>query len=191
MQSGVKHLIETFNSMRSGRVTDKLLDHIEIEHHGGKVLLKHVAQMSVLDSTALRIDLFDSCLAPKVKQAILERMQLQVSEMGTSLKLVVPAMTNDLRDQLVKQAHKYAEAERVVLRNIRTNALTELKAYKKEFNISEDTEKRWHNEIDKIHKQYDESIHMLLQYKEHQIQDKTFKSESEAKKMIDNFKKDQ
>lgn len=169
MKNAIAHLVKKFDSLRSSRVSQSFLDNIEIDQHGSKMLLKHIALVGILDHSSLEIDLFDPSMTSSVKQAIREKLQLEAVEMGKKLKLTVPPMTEERRKSLCKQAAEYAEDERIVLRNLRRHSMDIVKNMKKIDNISEDEEKRHHKDIDKVYDHYHKEIDELLKIKEKAI----------------------
>lgn len=169
MKNSIVHLISKLDGLRSSRVSPNFLDNVEVDQHGAKVLLKHLALVSVLDHSSLKIDLFDQSLSGQVKLAIREKLQLDALDMGSGLKVSVPPMTPERRKALVKQAAEYVEEGKVVVRNLRRNGYDNVKSMKKTDNISEDDEKRYQKDIDKLHDHFVKEIDELFKVKEKAI----------------------
>ena len=151
MDKTIESLKSDFGGLRAGRAHASLLDGIMVEAYGSLSPISQVGTVSVPDARTLSVSVWDKGLAKSVEKALRESdLGLNPVSDGTLIRIPIPPLSEERRRELVKIAGKYAEQNKVALRNIRRDAIDEVKKLKKDSLISEDEEKRAENEIQKI-----------------------------------------
>lgn len=170
MDKTIETLKTDFGSLRAGRAHVSLLDGIMVEAYGSMTPLSQVGTVSVPDARTLSISVWDKSLAKSVEKAIMESdLGLNPSSDGQLIRIPIPPLSEERRKELSKVAGKYAEGAKVAVRNIRRDALDEVKKLKKDNLISEDEEKRFENEIQKLTDDATKKVDELLAQKEKDI----------------------
>ncbi len=170
MDKTIETLKSDFGSLRAGRAHVSLLDGIMVEAYGSMTPLVQVGTVSVPDARTLSVSVWDRGLAKAVEKAIMESdLGLNPSSDGQLIRIPVPPLSEERRKELSKIAGKYAEGAKVAVRNIRRDALDGVKKLKKDNQISEDEEKRFENEIQKLTDDATKKIDELLAQKEKDI----------------------
>ena len=151
MDKTLETLKADFGGLRAGRAHASLLDNIMIEAYGNMTPIAQVGTISVPDARTLSISVWAKGLAKSVEKALRESdLGLNPVSDGQLIRIPIPPLSEERRKELVKIAGKYAEQNKVAIRNIRRDALDEIKKLKKDNLISEDDEKRYNNEIQKL-----------------------------------------
>lgn len=151
MDKTIESLKSDFGGLRAGRAHASLLDGVMVEAYGSLSPISQVGTVSVPDARTLSVSVWDKSLAKSVEKALRESdLGLNPVSDGTLIRIPIPPLSEERRKELVKIAGKYAEQNKVALRNIRRDALDEVKKLKKDNLISEDEEKRAETEIQKI-----------------------------------------
>lgn len=156
MEKTLESLKNDFGGLRAGRAHASLLDGIMVEAYGSMTPLAQVGTISVPDARTLSISVWDKSLAKSVDKALRESdLGLNPASDGQLIRIPIPPLSEERRKELVKIASKYAEQNKVAIRNIRRDGLDGIKKLKRDNLISEDEEKRFEAEIQKL---TDESI---------------------------------
>ncbi|MBS4773989.1 MAG: ribosome recycling factor [Proteobacteria bacterium] len=151
MDKTIESLRADFGSLRAGRAHISLLDGIMVEAYGSMTPLAQVGTISVPDARTLSVSVWDRGLAKAVEKAIVESdLGLNPASDGQLIRIPIPPLSEERRKELIKVAGKYCEANKVAIRNIRRDALDDVKKLKKDNACSEDDEKRYENEIQKM-----------------------------------------
>ncbi len=151
MNKTLDSLKADFGGLRAGRAHVSLLDGIMVEAYGSMTPLAQVGTVSVPDARTLSVSVWDRGLAKAVEKAIMESdLGLNPASDGQLIRIPIPPLSEERRKELLKVAGKYAENNKVAIRNIRRDALDEIKKLKKDNAISEDEEKRFENEVQKL-----------------------------------------
>ena len=151
MDKTIESLKSDFGGLRAGRAHASLLDGIMVEAYGSLTPISQVGTVSVPDARTLSVSVWDKSVAKSVEKALRESdLGLNPVSDGNLIRIPIPPLSEERRKELVKVAGKYAEQNKVALRNIRRDALDEVKKLKKDNLISEDEEKRAENEIQKL-----------------------------------------
>ncbi|MDM8568702.1 ribosome recycling factor, partial [Thiotrichales bacterium HSG1] len=151
MQKSVAALKVEYVKIRTGRAHTSLLEHIMIPYYGSDVPINQVANINVLDSRTLGVVPFEKTMTSTVEKSIRDSdLGLNPTNVGTTLRVPLPPMTEERRRDLVKVVRHEAENTRVALRNIRREANHDLKALMKDGDISEDDERRAVGNIQKL-----------------------------------------
>jgi ribosome recycling factor len=151
MSKSVEALGHNFNKIRTGRAHPSLLDGITVNYYGSDTPLSQAANVSVLDARTLSISAWDRSLVPEIEKAIMKSdLGLNPSTTGELIRLPMPPLTEETRKGFIKTARGEAEQARVSIRNIRRDAIGELKNLTKEKEIGEDDERRGTDDVQKI-----------------------------------------
>lgn len=170
MEKTLDTLKNDFGGLRAGRAHASLLDNIMVEAYGNPVPISQVGTISVPDARTLSVSVWDKGVAKSVEKALRESdLGLNPVSDGQLIRIPIPPLSEERRKELVKIAGKYAEQNKVAIRNIRRDALDDVKKLKKDNAISEDDEKRYSNEIQKLTDDSIKKIDDLLAQKEKDI----------------------
>lgn len=170
MDKSVETLKTEFSGLRAGRAHASLLDGIMIEAYGSMTPLSQVATISVPDARTLSVSVWDRGLAKAVEKAIMETdLGLNPASDGQLIRIPIPPLSEERRKELVKVAGKYLEQAKVAVRNIRRDGMDSVKKLKKDNAISEDDEKRFENEIQKLTDEAVKKVDELFDLKEKDI----------------------
>ncbi len=170
MEKSLESLRADFGGLRAGRAHASLLDGIMVEAYGSMTPLSQVGTISVPDARTLSVSVWDRGLAKSVEKALRESdLGLNPASDGQLIRIPIPPLSEERRKELVKIAGKYAEQSKVAVRNIRRDALDEVKKLKKDNSISEDEEKRFENEVQKMTDESIKKIDEALSNKEKDI----------------------
>ena len=151
MEKVVADMEHAASIIRTGRATINLLEPVRVDYYGTPTPLNQVATLHVPEPTMITIQPWDSSLIRPIEKAILESdLGLNPSNDGKLIRLPVPALPEERRKQLVKHLHGTTEEHRVSARNIRRDANDALKKMSGEKLISEDEEKRAHDDVQKL-----------------------------------------
>ncbi len=166
MQKCVDSFHEELIKFRTGRAHPNLLDQIMVIYHGTPTLLKQIASISVLDSRTLQVAPWDKSQITAIEKAILNsNLGLNPNNNNGIIRIPLPQLTQDRRQELVRLAKNYAENSRIAVRNIRRDKNDDVKIYKKNKDITEDEVKVLEDQIQKSTDKYTKMIDNLLDKK--------------------------
>ncbi len=166
MQEAIDALDKRFINVRAGRANPGMLDGIMVEYYGALTPLKQLANISVPEARQLSIKPFDKSILGSIEKAIFEaNIGLTPNNNGEVIFLVIPALTEDRRKELVKQVKQIAEEGKIALRNIRQDINNDIKKEK----LPEDMEKRGNEEVQELIGQYNKKIDEKLKEKEEEL----------------------
>ena len=172
MKAALEAMGREFASIRTGRASANLLDSVRVDYYGNPTPVNQMASVSVPDARTIMIQPWEVAQLKAIEKAI------QIADLGVNpqndgkvIRLVMPTLTEERRKQLAKSAGKVAEEGRVAIRNIRREANEKLKAMAKDKKapITEDEERRGHDQIQKTTDQYIAKVDELLKKKEQEI----------------------
>ena len=170
MQAATDLLAREFSGVRTGRANTALLDAVRVEAYGAQTPINQMASLSVPDPKTLVIQPWDTSQIPAIEKAILKSdLGLTPSNDGKVIRLSMPTLTEERRKQLAKTVGKLAEEARVAIRNIRRDANERLKALAKDKKVSQDEERRGHDQIQKITDKFIAKVDELTKKKEQEI----------------------
>jgi ribosome recycling factor len=156
MRKSLEATQRTFNTIRTGRANPSLLDKIVVEYYGAETPLKSLATISTPDSQTIQIQPFDAGSMAVIEKAIATSdLGLTSNNDGKVVRINIPPLTEERRKDLCKLASKYAEEGKVALRNIRRDAIDQIKKQEKDGELSVDLSR---DEQEKIQKLTDKSI---------------------------------
>ncbi|AFY36762.1 ribosome recycling factor [[Leptolyngbya] sp. PCC 7376] len=160
----------SFNSLRTGRASAALLDRITVEYYGADTPLKSLASITTPDSSTIMIQPFDKGSVSDIERAIsMSDLGLTPNNDGTIVRLNIPPLTKERRKELVKTASKLAEEGKVAIRNIRRDAIDDVRKQEKNSDISEDESRDLQDDVQKITDEFTSKIDELLKVKEKDI----------------------
>ena len=167
MAKSIEALGHNFNKIRTGRAHPSLLDGITVNYYGSETPLSQAANVSVLDARTLSISAWDKSLVPEIEKAIMKSdLGLNPSTTGELIRIPMPMLTEETRKGFIKTARGEAEQARVSIRNIRRDAISELKSLQKEKEISEDEERKGGEDVQKITDKFIAQVDAALADKE-------------------------
>ncbi len=170
MQGATQSLKHELGGLRTGRAAASMLEPVQVEAYGSHMPLNQLATVSVPEPRLLSVQVWDKSMVHAVEKAIINsNLGLSPATEGQVLRLRIPELNEDRRKELVKVAHKYAEAARVAVRHVRRDGLDIVKKLEKNHEISEDDEQRFANDIQKATDATITEIDQLLATKEKEI----------------------
>lgn len=170
MSRCVAALRDHYRKMRTGRANTGLLDGLKVEYYGSEVPLSQIASITVEDSRTLAVAPWDKAAVSAVEKAILKSdLGLTPNTAGQVIRLPLPPMTEERRRELTKVVRHEAENARVAVRVVRRDLMTELKEMLKDKLISEDDDRRGHDEIQKLTDRHVHEIDAVLAEKEKEL----------------------
>lgn len=170
MQQAIDVLTREFAAVRTGRANAALLDGVRVEAYGNMTPINQLASVSVPDPRTIVIQPWDATQLKEIEKGIVKSdIGITPSNDGKVIRLTMPTLTEERRKQLAKAVGKLAEDARVSVRNVRREANDKLKALAKEKKISEDEERRAHDQIQKTTDRFTARIDELVKKKEQEI----------------------
>jgi len=170
MGKSVDALKEEFKRLRTGRAHTGLLEHVTVDYYGSEVPISQAATVSVEDARTLTVSPWEKPMVAVIEKAILTSdLGLTPVSAGTVIRVPLPPMTEERRKELVRVVRNETEAGRVAVRNIRRDALGDMKDLLKEKLVTQDDDHRAHDEIQKLTDKYVAEMDSLLQEKEAEI----------------------
>jgi ribosome recycling factor len=169
MDKAIGALKRDLASLRAGRATPALLDRIQVEYYGSMTPINQLANLSTPDSRTLLIQPWDKSSMSSIEKAIMKSdLGLSPSNDGILIRIVIPALTEERRADLVKMTKKYGEEAKIAIRNIRRDANDEIKKLEKS-GISEDESRRHQEDIQKFTDKFIAEVDKVLASKEKEI----------------------
>ncbi|NKQ09805.1 ribosome recycling factor [Pseudomonas sp. SST3] len=167
MKKTLESLGHAFAKIRTGRAHPSILDGVMVSYYGSDTPLRQIANVVAEDSRTLALTVFDKGMIQAVEKAIMTSdLGLNPATAGTTIRVPMPALTEETRKGYTKQARAEAENARVAVRNIRRDAIAQLKDLVKEKEISEDEERRGQDDVQKLTDKYVAEIDKALEGKE-------------------------
>lgn len=157
-------------NIRTGRATAGLLDIVEVEVYGSKMKINQLGTITVPDPHMIAVDLWDKSQMHTVEKAIIASpLGLNPSNDGKLIRVPIPTLTEERRKELVKRLHHIVEEHRVTVRNVRRDSNEAIKKLLKDKLISEDDDRRGHEETQKLTDAYIAKLDQLAKAKEKDI----------------------
>jgi ribosome recycling factor len=170
MDKAVAALKDEFASLRTGRASSSLLDQINVEAYGSTMPINQVAAISVPEPRMITVNVWDKGMVVSVEKAIRSsNLGLNPVVDGQSLRIPIPPLTEERRKDLAKVAGKYAEQQKVAVRNVRRDANDDLKKAEKDGAINQDEHKRMEAEVQKLTDEAIKRVDEALKTKEQEI----------------------
>jgi ribosome recycling factor len=170
MDGALEALRKEFSGLRTGRASASLLEPIMVEAYGATVPINQLGNINVPEPRMISVQVWDKANVKAVEKAIRNSaLGLNPAVDGTLLRIPLPELSEERRQELVKVAHRYAEQARVAIRNVRRDGMDQLKKLEKDGHISQDEHKVWADEIQAMTDKHTEIVADLLQAKEKDI----------------------
>ena len=170
MAKSIDALRHTLVKVRTGRASTALVEHLKVNYYGSDVPLSQVATVAISDSRSLTITPWEKQIVGAVEKAILASdLGLTPNTAGTTIRLNLPALTEERRKELSKVVHGEGEDTKVAIRNIRRDANQQIKDLLKDKQITEDDERRAQDVVQKLTDRCVTEIDKLVAQKEAEI----------------------
>ena len=170
MTGAITALRGEFSGLRTGRASASLLDPIMVDAYGAKMPINQVATVSVPEPRMISVQVWDKGQVSAVEKAIRNaELGLNPVVEGQLLRLPIPELNEERRQELAKLAGKYAEQARVAVRNVRRDGMDTLKKLEKNGHISQDEHKVWSDEVQELTDKTIGEVDQLLATKEEEI----------------------
>ena len=167
MKKSLETLKADLGKIRTGRAHTGLLDHITVDYYGTPTPLNQTATVNLLDARTIGVTPWDKKMAAVIEKAIRNSdLGLNPATVGETVRVPMPALTEERRKDLIKVVHKEAENARIAVRNIRRDAITHLKDLLKQKKVAEDEERRAQDDVQKLTDRYVGEIDKALAAKE-------------------------
>ncbi|MEJ0010146.1 MAG: ribosome recycling factor [Alphaproteobacteria bacterium] len=166
MDGALKRLQTEFSGLRTGRASPTMLDNVQVEAYGTMMHMNQVGNVTVPEPRLLSVSVWDKTMVKSVEKAIREYdASFNPSVDGQTIRVAIPAPSEDRRKEMVKTAHKYGESAKVAIRNVRRDGMDAVKASK----VSEDEQRTQSDQIQKLTDDYVKKVDELLAAKEKDI----------------------
>lgn len=170
MEKSIESLRKEYQKVRTGRASTGLLDEIRVEYYGNPAPLNQVATLSVPEPRTIIIQPWEAKSIPVIEKAIMNaNLGFTPANDGKSIRISIPPLTEERRKEIVKMLKKVAEDAKIALRNIRREAIDDLKKLEKEKQISEDELKRGEKEVQDVTNSFVTKVDEVLAHKEKEV----------------------
>ena len=170
MDSALEVLRKELQGLRTGRASASLLEPITVSAYGSELPLNQVGTINVPEPRMLSVQVWDRGMVKAVEKAIRTApLGLNPAVDGSLIRVPLPELSQERRNELVKVAHKYAEQARIAVRNVRRDGMDGLKRLEKDGHVSSDDVQLWSDEIQSITDSHIQTINHLLETKEKDI----------------------
>jgi ribosome recycling factor len=170
MNKSVDATHEHFNSVRTGRASAALLDHVQVDYYGTPTPLKNLATINVPEPRLLTIQPFDPSAVKAIERSIMEsNLGLTPSNDGKIIRLPMPQPTEERRKELVKVVRNMAEEGRIAVRNVRRDVMKHLEELVKNGDVGDDEERAAEGRVQKLTDDHVHQIEEILKRKEAEI----------------------
>jgi ribosome recycling factor len=155
MSRSIDSLKAAYTKLRTGRASAGLVEHLKVDYYGSEVPISNVASVVVEDARTITITPWEKNMVGAIEKAIMASdLGITPNTAGTSIRLIMPALTEERRKDLVKVVKTEAEQAKVAIRNVRRDAMQEVKDAAKKKLISDDVEKRAEADVQKLTDQH-------------------------------------
>jgi ribosome recycling factor len=170
MKKSVDVLRTELTKLRTGRAHTSLLDHVTVSYYGSHVPISQVANVSVSDARTLAVQPWEKKMVPEVEKAILNSdLGLNPVTSGDVIRVPLPPLTEDRRKEMIRVVRGEGEQAKVAIRNVRRDAIQQLKALIKEEHLAKDAEKKAEDDIQKLTDQHVAEVDGVLKEKEEDL----------------------
>jgi ribosome recycling factor len=167
MQKSLVSLDDAFKKIRTGRAHPAILDSVMVSYYGADTPLNQLANVTVEEGRSLIVSPWEKPMIGEVEKAIMKSdLGLNPSNNGDTIRVPMPALTEETRKEYTKQAKAEAENARIAIRNIRRDANSDIKDLEKEKEISEDEQRRAEEQVQKITDKHIATVESSFQAKE-------------------------
>ena len=170
MDGAVDTLKREFNGLRTGRAHPGLLEPVKVHAYGTEMPLSQVGTIGAPEARMLTVQVWDKSMVNAVDKAIREAgLGLNPQADGMMIRIPLPQLTTERRNDLVKMANKSAEGAKIAVRGVRRDGMEQVKGFEKKKDIGEDVAKTWETEVQKLTDQYIKRLDEALSDKEKDI----------------------
>ena len=170
MDGALEALRREFAGLRTGRASAHLLDPVVVKAYGGEMPLNQVGTVNVPEPRMITVQVWDRSLVTAVEKSIRDaNLGVNPQSDGQLVRLPIPELSRERRQELTKLAHKYAEQGRVAVRNVRRDGMETLKKMEKDGKISQDEHRRQNDEVQKLTDDHIKKVDEALAQKEKEI----------------------
>jgi len=170
MEKCLDSLDRDFQTIRAGRANPKILNNITVEYYGTPTPLNQLASISVPEARLLTIQPFDPSILKEIEKAInVSDIGINPQNDGKIIRLSFPQLTEEHRKQLVKDVSKRGEEAKVAIRNVRRDAMDDIKKLKKNSEITEDDQKDGEKKLQDITDKYIKQVDVMAKKKEEEV----------------------
>ena len=170
MDGAMETLKREFSGLRTGRAHPGLLEPVKVIAYGQEMPLNQVGTIGAPEPRMLTVQVWDKSMVSAVEKAIREAgLGLNPSADGMMVRVPIPQLTTERRNELAKMANKYAEGARISVRGVRRDGMEQVKAFEKKHEIGEDLAKTWAEDVQKLTDQYVKKVDEALVDKDKDI----------------------
>jgi ribosome recycling factor len=170
MRASVEGLKRELATIRTGHATPALVEHLKVEYAGALTPLNQIAGISAPEARLLVIQPWDRASIPNIEKAILKsELGLNPAISGNVIRLVIPPLSVERRQELTKVVRKRVEERKIMIRNLRRDAMGELKGLEKNRQISQDEHKRAQDQLQRLTDKFIASIEQIARNKEAEL----------------------
>lgn len=170
MKKSIESLILGLAKIRTGRASAGILDHVNVDYYGSLVPVSQVANITVVDARTLNLQVWEKQMAPAVDKAIRDSdLGLNPILMGESIRVPMPALTEERRRDLARIVRSEGEDAKIAVRNLRRDANDSSKRLLKDKEVSEDDDRRFQDEIQRLTDKFVVEIDQLITDKEAEV----------------------
>lgn len=170
MDGAMETLRREFSGLRTGRAHPGLLEPVRVQAYGTETPLNQVGTVGTPEPRMLTVQVWDKSLVSAVERAIRDSgLGLNPAADGMLVRVPIPQLTTERRNELAKTAHKYAEGAKVAVRGVRRDGMEQIKTFEKKHEIGEDLAKNWQEEVQKLTDQYIRKVDEALVEKDRDI----------------------
>ncbi len=170
MNKSLQDLSERIKGLRTNRANPDMIKNIQVNYYGSIVPLQQVASISTPDASQFSLNVFDQNAVKEIEKAISNSsLNLTPQTEGTTIRIILPELTQDRRTQLVKLLKEMGENAKIAIRNIRKDAMDSIKLQEKENEFTEDDVKREQALVQNSTNTYTEKIEILIKEKEKEL----------------------
>jgi ribosome recycling factor len=170
MGKAINALHHHLNSVRTGRATPALVEDLKVDYYGTTMPLNQLASISAPESRMLVIQPWDKGAMQPIEKAIMtSELGMTPNNDGQVIRLNIPTLTEERRKQMVKMVNGYVEDAKVAIRNIRRDAMSSIKSLMQNKEISEDDERRAHDQLETLTRKFVEEADNVGKAKEHEV----------------------
>ena len=170
MDGTVEVLRKEFGGLRTGRASPSLLEPVTVEAYGTQMPINQVATVNVPEPRMISVQVWDKSMIKAVEKAIRDAdLGLNPMADGQLVRVPIPELNEERREELSRVAGKYAEQARIAVRNVRHDGINKLKRMEKDGDLSEDDHRLWGDEVQSITDEHIEKIDSMLETKQTEI----------------------
>lgn len=170
MEKRVRHLETEYATIRAGRANPAVLDKIMVDYYGTPTSINQLAAVNVTEARILTITPWDASVVHGIEKAIqISDLGINPQTDGKTIRIVFPPLTEDRRKEIVKEIHRMSEESKISMRNVRRDAIEDLKEKKKKSEISEDELKLGEKKVQELTDKFIKEIEKVLMKKEKEL----------------------